>query len=200
MVGTISNNDGEFELNLPVSVLDSPILISHIGYAGLSILPASWDSLKGLIELKVSADVLDDVTVNLGDPTIIVRQAIQMVPSIFNYRQIGTTLYLNDASSLSKKHFFGLARLDPQEKEEDSLNFWLSVQSQVLVSFFDPQFANPIPRDKIFTDGDGSIYDKIKTYDRKLWKKENIILPSSSLASSVDTIQNERYKDPEVRG
>lgn len=85
-VGTVTNADGEFTLKLSEEDAAKGLLVSHIGYTNIRIPKAGMQGEKQRLTVWLTPYVLTlkDVYVFGGDPTDVVRKAIQLIPKNYS--------------------------------------------------------------------------------------------------------------------
>lgn len=83
-IGTVSNDDGEFDFYIPKSKRNDTLSISFIGFNSYEIpLTAVGESLQ--IELSPSVNVLDEVLLTEKSPLDYIKRALERIPD--NYPQ-----------------------------------------------------------------------------------------------------------------
>jgi hypothetical protein len=107
-VGTVSNNEGEFILKVPLSLRGNTIKFSFMGYKPITY---KLDDLKpesNVISMSLETINIKDVIVRANDPIALIKRAIENVPD--NY---GTAPYLCTAfyreSVMQNKNYAGVA-------------------------------------------------------------------------------------------
>ena len=88
-VGTVSNNEGDFILKVPVSLKDNAIRFSFMGYKSLSYKLSDLKPDNNIVSLSLETINIKDVVVRANDPVSLIKRAIENVPE--NY---GTAPYL----------------------------------------------------------------------------------------------------------
>jgi hypothetical protein len=80
-MATMSNEDGQFVLNIDTKSTKDSIRITHIGYSVFVLSVSDLQSLRNAIELAVSPKVLDQVVVRPNDPVAIFKEACEKIKS-----------------------------------------------------------------------------------------------------------------------
>jgi hypothetical protein len=107
-IGTISNNDGEFILKVPVNKTNAPIRISYMGYKNQDLTIEQIQMKENVIELSTEVVTLKELVIRSNDPQNLIRSAIHNIAA--NY---GTSPYVCTAfyreSIMQNKQYVGLA-------------------------------------------------------------------------------------------
>lgn len=107
-IGTISNNDGEFILKVPVNKTNVPIRISYMGYKNQDLTIEQIQMKESVIELSTEVVTLKELVIRSNDPQNLIRSAIHNIGA--NY---GTSPYICTAfyreSIMQNKNYVGLA-------------------------------------------------------------------------------------------
>lgn len=107
-LGTISNNDGEFLLKVPVAYSNTPIRFSFMGYKSQDLTVEQLKMQNNLVELAIEVITLKELVIRSNDPQNLIRSALNNIPA--NY---GTTPYICTAfyreSVMQNKQYVGLA-------------------------------------------------------------------------------------------
>jgi len=107
-IGTVSNNEGDFILKIPVSVRDNGIRFSFMGYKSLIYKLTDLKSDNNIISMTLETINIKDVVVRANDPLSLIKRAVENVPE--NY---GTSPYLCTAfyreSIMQNRQYAGVA-------------------------------------------------------------------------------------------
>jgi len=107
-VGTVSNNEGEFILKVPLSLQANTIKFSFMGYKSVIYKLIDLKTENNLISMSLETINIKDVIIRANDPISLIRRAIENVPD--NY---GTSPYLCTAfyreSIMQNKQYAGVA-------------------------------------------------------------------------------------------
>ena len=85
-IGVISNEDGEFVLNVEAISLKDTVKVTHIGYDAYVISLSDLKALNKGIEMDISPKVLDEIVIRPSDAVVIVKEAFQKIKK--NYSQV----------------------------------------------------------------------------------------------------------------
>ncbi|WP_282126654.1 carboxypeptidase-like regulatory domain-containing protein [Marinifilum flexuosum] len=103
--GTMSNQEGDFQLYIPLSGLNTRVLISSLGYKSVSIHPKKIEKTieltpvsYGLSEMKISASKL------LNDPKKILKECIKAAPGFRPDQPYINKGFLRQTHLLNKKY------------------------------------------------------------------------------------------------
>lgn len=91
-IGTISNENGEFDFYIPKSKRNDTLSISFIGFNGYEI-PLSNINDKLLIELSPGYNVLDEVILTEKDPLDYIKKALERLPENYPQNDYQTLAY-----------------------------------------------------------------------------------------------------------
>lgn len=80
-VATITNREGEFLLKVPLAMVDSVIMVSHLGYR-TKMLPSSFFKTRGLpvVLLERATIFLPEVLVKQAEAETLMREVIRRIP------------------------------------------------------------------------------------------------------------------------
>ncbi len=93
--GTTSNSDGEFELQLPEWLKDTPIIISYMGYESKEYRSGSISG-KLTVHLKKKIITLEEVQVKPLSPTDYIRLALRKIPKNYSNIPFNTKAYYKE--------------------------------------------------------------------------------------------------------
>lgn len=85
-IGTVTNNDGFFNLKVPESKISNGIKIEQIGFQSKIIYPDISDKDDLNIYIEPSGKVLKEVLVLGGDPRLIIESALKKIPENYSDR------------------------------------------------------------------------------------------------------------------
>lgn len=78
-LGTVTNENGEFQLVIPEKFTDSELHVTHIGYKPFAI-PASDFKNNGTIVMEIAVIMLDEVVVR-PDPWMMFQESVEKIIS-----------------------------------------------------------------------------------------------------------------------
>jgi CarboxypepD_reg-like domain len=83
-IGTISNDDGTFILNVPAGLINDTVKITHIGYTEYVNSFSGLQALRAAIELNIAPKMLDEVVIRPLNALEITKKAFESVPQNFS--------------------------------------------------------------------------------------------------------------------
>jgi hypothetical protein len=107
-IGTISNNDGEFILKVPVNMANMPVRISYMGYKNQDLTLDKIQSQNNIIELTTEVVTLKELVIRSNDPQNLIRSALHNVPANYGTNPYTCTAFYRE-SVMQNKQYVGLA-------------------------------------------------------------------------------------------
>lgn len=126
-IGTMTNDDGAFTINVSEEFIDDTIVVSHIGYETQYFMPDLQNLIKRNIELKEVMYSLDEVSISPIDAFSIIQKAIIQIPNNYPSTQYESEAFYREVVTENRKYIEyaeGLIAIlhnpfDPIEKKED---------------------------------------------------------------------------------
>lgn len=95
MIGTLSNENGEFDFYIPVSKRNDTIMVSFIGFSNYEI-PVSSVTGKLNIQLQPSNEVLDEVILSKLSPLDYIKKALENIDENYSQDPFQTIAYYRE--------------------------------------------------------------------------------------------------------
>ncbi|OFX26303.1 MAG: hypothetical protein A2041_03265 [Bacteroidetes bacterium GWA2_31_9b] len=93
-IGTISNEQGEFSLKIPINLIDENIVFAYIGYKNSLFPLKDLDLSNNIIYLEKASIPIKEVIIRSNDPEILIKGAMERVEeNYFTQPYIMTTFY-----------------------------------------------------------------------------------------------------------
>jgi hypothetical protein len=83
-LGTVTNNEGEFILKVPINELDRKVGFSNLGYKNLVVNLAELKEKDNTIKLESAATPLEEVVIRSDDPLELLKMAYRRIPENYN--------------------------------------------------------------------------------------------------------------------
>jgi CarboxypepD_reg-like domain/Secretin and TonB N terminus short domain len=177
-LGTISNLEGRFQLQIPKKYSDSLIYISYIGYENLSArLP---ENTKGpvLIELEKTTISLQEVIIRYQDPNYLLNETLKKINENYLSEYSTMTAYFREYVKKNKKYLvfseavieiakepYQISPISDQVKLLKGRNIIAGTAEDSVIMKIKSGIANSIQLDVIKSRPDFLSYDFSKHYD-----------------------------------
>lgn len=102
-IGNITNNSGEFRLNLPDSLKNSMLSFSHLGYMAQSIEAATLLGRDNVLSLEPKVIPLQEVLIRLVEPTKLLREMIKQREENYSLNPVYLTTFYREGVQLKNK-------------------------------------------------------------------------------------------------
>ena len=107
-IGTVSNNDGEFIIKVPVALKNNDIKISFMGYKTIYVKPGSLKPDMNTFGMDLEVINIKDVIVRSNDPIALIRRAIDNVSANYGSAPFLCTAFYRE-TLMQNRQYAGVA-------------------------------------------------------------------------------------------
>lgn len=147
-IATITNNEGEFLLKIPIDTKSNQVVISHLGYFDMTLSLDYFISEHLEIKLAPSITELDTISISPKDPLVIIKEVLKRKGS--NYSNDNTIMTAFYRETIKKR------------------SSYISLSEAVIDIYKTPYKSNKLDHVKLFKARKSADYKKLDTLTLKL--------------------------------